>query len=64
MPPVPPTGRQLASDNYAGICPEALAAMQEANSGHTPGYGDDRWTTVAADLEAFAADLRDVLATR
>ena len=50
MPPVPPTGRQLASDNYAGVCPEALAAMQEANSGHTPGYGDDRWTTVAADL--------------
>ncbi len=50
MPPVPPAARQLASDNYAGICPEALAAIQEANTGHAPGYGDDRWTTEAADL--------------
>jgi threonine aldolase len=50
MPPVSPNARQLASDNYAGICPEALAAMQEANTGHAPGYGDDRWTTEAADL--------------
>ena len=24
--------------------------MQEANTGHAPGYGDDRWTTEAADL--------------
>ena len=50
MPPVAPTSRQLASDNYAGLCPEALEAMQEANIGHAPGYGDDRWTTEAADL--------------
>jgi threonine aldolase len=50
MPPVLPEARQLASDNYAGICPEALAAMQEANRGHAPGYGDDRWTAEAADL--------------
>jgi threonine aldolase len=58
MPPVPPTARQLASDNYAGICPEALAAMQEANSGHAPGYGDDRWTAEAADLlrQVFETD--------
>jgi threonine aldolase len=50
MPPVAPTTRQLASDNYAGVCPEALAAWNEANHGHAPGYGDDRWTTDAADL--------------
>ncbi len=50
MSPRPPAARQLASDNYAGICPEALAAMQEANAGHAPGYGDDRWTGEAADL--------------
>jgi hypothetical protein len=25
--------RQFASDNYAGICPEAWAALAEANSG-------------------------------
>jgi threonine aldolase len=45
-----PPVRQLASDNYAGVCPEALTAMQEANAGHAPGYGEDRWTTEAADL--------------
>jgi len=49
MPPVPPWNRQLASDNYAGLCPEALAALQEANLGHAPGYGEDRWTGDAAD---------------
>jgi threonine aldolase len=53
-----PNRRQLASDNYAGICPEAFAAMAEANHGHEPGYGDDRWTAEAADLlrEAFESD--------
>lgn len=49
MPPVPPWNRQFASDNYAGVAPEAQAAMLEANLGHAPGYGDDRWTTEAAD---------------
>jgi threonine aldolase len=42
--------RHFASDNYAGICPEAWAAMQEANGDHEAGYGDDRWTAKAADL--------------
>src|SRR5579884_792880 len=42
--------RQFASDNYSGICPEAFAALAEANHGHTPGYGNDPWTTQAADL--------------
>ncbi|WP_242394353.1 threonine aldolase family protein [Anaeromyxobacter oryzisoli] len=42
--------RQLASDNYAGICPEAWASLAEANTGHAPGYGDDRWTAEASDL--------------
>ena len=49
--------RQFASDNYAGICPEAWAAMAEANSGHVPGYGDDPWTERAANL------LRDLFET-
>lgn len=45
------TGRRhFASDNYAGICPEAWRAMEEANHGHEPGYGDDRWTQRASDL--------------
>ncbi len=42
--------RQLASDNYAGICPEAWAAMAEANRDHAPSYGEDAWTTQACDL--------------
>jgi threonine aldolase len=42
--------RQFASDNYAGICPEAFAAMTEANHGHEVGYGDDSWTEKASNL--------------
>lgn len=49
--PLPP--QQFASDNYAGICPEAWAAMAAANSGHDIAYGDDAWTAAAAD--AFRA---------
>jgi threonine aldolase len=41
--------QQFASDNYAGICPEAWAAMAEANHGHAPAYGDDAWTAKASD---------------
>lgn len=56
-PSTPPL-RHFASDNYAGICPEAWTAMAEANAGHAPGYGDDRWTGEAADLlrETFETD--------
>lgn len=39
-----PTYNQFASDNYAGICPEAWQAMQTANSGFVSSYGDDIWT--------------------
>ncbi|RMG40570.1 MAG: low specificity L-threonine aldolase [Planctomycetota bacterium] len=42
--------RQFASDNGAGICPEAWEALARANSGHAPAYGEDRWTARAADL--------------
>jgi threonine aldolase len=41
--------QQFASDNYAGICPEAWTAMQEANWGSSPAYGDDEWTLRAAN---------------
>src|SRR6266536_3729037 len=50
--------RQFASDNYAGVCPEAWAALLKANQGHVRGYGDDAWTTQAADL------IRDLFETR
>ncbi len=46
----PLSRRQFASDNYSGICPEAWRAMEQANAGHAPGYGDDAWTARAADL--------------
>ncbi|MFM1852094.1 MAG: hypothetical protein RIS54_1778 [Verrucomicrobiota bacterium] len=39
----------FASDNTAGVCPEALAAVQAANPGHAPSYGDDAWTVRARD---------------
>ena len=51
--------QQFASDNNAGICPEALAALLRANAeGHVPGYGDDVWTARACDLlrELFETD--------
>jgi threonine aldolase len=41
--------QQFASDNYSGICPEAWAAMAQANQGHDRAYGDDQWTARAAD---------------
>lgn len=48
---------QFASDNYAGVCPEAWAAMNEVNAGYAPAYGADPWTAQACDL------LRDFFAT-
>jgi len=41
--------QQFVSDNYAGVCPEAWSAMDEANQGHAPAYGDDAWTAKASD---------------
>ncbi|MBP3063717.1 low specificity L-threonine aldolase [Pseudomonas chengduensis] len=46
---MPDNAQQFASDNYSGICPEAWAAMAEANQGHQRAYGDDEWTARAAD---------------
>ncbi|MDK2973346.1 MAG: threonine aldolase [Candidatus Sumerlaeota bacterium] len=47
---MPPTHQQFTSDNCSGICPEALAALLEANAGHDRSYGDDRWTAEACEL--------------
>jgi threonine aldolase len=46
------------SDNCSGICPEAWAAMAEANTSHEPSYGNDAWTQRAADRirEIFEKD--------
>jgi len=48
----------FASDNYAGICPEALDYLSKANAGFEFSYGDDRWTREACDL------FRDIFGTR
>jgi threonine aldolase len=55
--------RAFASDNYAGIHPEALAALAEANQDHAVAYGDDPWTARAEELlrEHFGRDARPFL---
>ncbi|WP_319453653.1 MULTISPECIES: low specificity L-threonine aldolase [unclassified Mycobacterium] len=47
-----PEYRGFASDNYAGIHPEVLAALAAANEGHQVAYGEDVYT----------ARLREVMA--
>lgn len=39
-----PARRTFASDNYAGVHPEVLAALAEADGGHQTSYGDDAYT--------------------
>ncbi len=42
--------QHFASDNNAGVCPEAMAALARANAtGHELSYGDDRWTLEVCD---------------
>jgi threonine aldolase len=52
-----PLKYNFASDNYAGICPEAWQAMDLANSGYASSYGDDIWTARACSA------LRDLFET-
>ena len=49
---------RFASDNTAGMCPEAMEAHQRANRGDLPSYGNDSWTERAANLlrELFETD--------
>ena len=44
MPHKQESGRAFASDNWAGVHPEVLAAMAAANVGHVPSYGADPYT--------------------
>lgn len=39
-----PAWRGFASDNYAGVHPEVLAALATANGGHQVAYGEDVYT--------------------
>lgn len=48
-PDAPGYHLQFASDNTAGICPEALAAFNDAAGGFAVSYGDDAWTLQVCD---------------
>ncbi len=54
----PENAEQFASDNYAGMCPEALESLVRANAGDAGAYGSDDWTQRAADAlrEIFETD--------
>jgi threonine aldolase len=43
-------GRGFASDNYAGVHPEVMAAITRVNTGHQPAYGHDETTAQLRDL--------------
>jgi threonine aldolase len=56
--------RTFASDNYAGVLPEIMEALQRANAGHASSYGADEFTANAIekfkllfgnDIEVFFA---------
>jgi len=49
---------QFASDNTAGICPEAWAALEQANAHYAPSYGEDEWTAQVCERirEIFEVD--------
>ena len=53
-----PPRQEFASDNTAGICPEAGGALARANAGSAPSYGDDKWTWQLCDRvrELFEID--------
>ena len=42
--------RGFASDNYAGVHPEVLAAIADANGGHQISYGEDQYTARLAEV--------------
>lgn len=45
-----PSSRGFASDNYAGVHPEVLAAIVAANGGHQVAYGEDVYTARLTDV--------------
>jgi threonine aldolase len=52
---------RFASDNTAGLCPEAWEALRLADGGSCPSYGEDQWTARAADaLRALLGSECDV----
>ena len=56
----PKQNTKFASDNTAGMCPEAFEAYAKANEGSSPNYGKDSWTERAANMlrELFGSDCK------
>lgn len=56
--PTPGYRLQFSSDNTAGMCPEALAAIQQANAGFAASYGNDEITRTVCDRlrQVFESD--------
>lgn len=50
--------KAFASDNWAGVAPEIMQALADANQGHCPAYGDDD-PYVAKAVEAFEKEFGD-----
>jgi threonine aldolase len=50
--------RALASDNWAGVHPEVIAAIAAVNPGHVPAYGEDPYTRSVIEKlrDALGAD--------
>ncbi len=50
--------KTFASDNYSGVHPAIMEALQRANSGHAPSYGGDEFTANAVQKfkNFFGAD--------
>ena len=46
----PAVEKGFGSDNHAGVHPEVLQALIDANVGHVHSYGDDRYTRDAEEL--------------
>jgi len=42
--------RSFASDNYAGVHPDVMAAIVEANGGHQVAYGEDEYTARLSEV--------------
>ena len=52
--------RALASDNWAGVHPEVIAAIAAVNSGHAPSYGKDSYTKTVTDKLRDELDAEEI----
>jgi threonine aldolase len=62
-PTIAAAARGFASDNHSGAHPEVLAAIEAANAGHAPAYGEDSYTAAAEERfrEHFGPEARAFL---